>query len=264
MPARRIYAIGDVHGRADLLAPLLDFIAGDSEAAGRAPEVVFLGDIVDRGRDSRRALQLVVETLRRWPGSRLILGNHDSWFLSYLRGDRSVASLWLPQGGLETLDSYLPDGRGPDGADAFIRETFPEHLAALEEASLMRFENGFAFVHAGVAPGRPLDAQLERDCLWIREPFLDHVGTLSHVVVHGHTPLHPPRPEITENRISLDTGAFATDVLTVMSLDPDAGALAFHATGAGGKVQPIAPVRLDRGLGTVLDRFELRPAAGSV
>lgn len=258
MSDSRIYAIGDVHGRADLLGVMLDFVARDAAADGAEPKVMFLGDIVDRGPDSRGALELVTETLERWPRSRLLLGNHDRWFLDYLQGDRSMTRLWLPQGGAETLRSYLAPGDLLGEADAMIRREFPEHVGVLETASLIEIDGPFAFVHAGVDPSRPIEAQAERDCLWIREPFLDHVGKLSHVVVHGHTPLDPPRPEVTENRISLDTGAWFSEVLTAMVADQESGSLSFHATNRDGAVEPVEPVRLDRGYGCALDALVSR------
>ncbi len=253
MTDRPIYAIGDVHGRADLLHAMLDHVADEAARRGGEPRVMFLGDVVDRGPDSRRAMGLVHETLQRWPGSRLLLGNHDRWFLDVLGGDADVASLWVPQGGLETLRSYGAEGGTLQEAADAIRRDFPGHVAMLETASTIVLDGEFAFVHAGVDPKRPLDAQLERDCLWIREPFLRHVGRLSHVVVHGHTPLDPPRPQVTENRISLDTGACFSGILSALVVEPGGG-MSFVATGPGGRVGPVEPVRLDRGHGTVLDR----------
>lgn len=112
-----------------------------------------------------------------------------------------------------------------DFSDALIRirEEFPDHLRLLQEASIMETVGQYAFVHAGTDPGAPVSDQSLAECIQIRSKFLDHVGRLSHVVVHGHTPLDPPRPVVTENRISLDTHAWATGVLSLASFRLRAG-----------------------------------------
>jgi serine/threonine protein phosphatase 1 len=114
LPVSRLtYAIGDVHGRADLLQPLLAFIASDAVRRGQEPRVIFLGDIVDRGSDSRGAMELVASTLKRWPSSRLLLGNQDDYFLHVVTEDapdERILALWLRNGGTTTLESYYPLG----------------------------------------------------------------------------------------------------------------------------------------------------------
>jgi serine/threonine protein phosphatase 1 len=246
-----IYALGDVHGRADLLDEVLRFVEKDSARRRDDPKVMFLGDIVDRGPDSRLAMDLVVETLRRWPKSRLVLGNHDDWFLSFLNGVE--ADRWRRQGGTEALLSYVPMDTSPDEAREVIRNSHSEHARILDEASIIEIDGEYAFVHAGIDPVQPLDRQDRETCLWIREGFLDHVGRLSHVIVHGHSPmLNPPLPVVTENRISLDTGAVLTGVLSVLVIDRAMDRVEFFAT-RDGAVGPVDPVRLDRGHGVVVD-----------
>lgn len=253
-----LYAIGDVHGRADLLGSLLEAIEDHAEAAGAKPRVVFLGDIIDRGPDSCASLDLVRETLARWPGSRLMLGNHDDYLLSFFDG-RSLKDpwfdVWMNQGGRQALLSYGVDPDDPKGARKLLRERFGDHHRMLTEASIIEVEPDFVFVHAGIDPARPLDQQARSDCLTIRRRFLGHVGSLGRIVVHGHTPQSPPRAVATENRISLDTGAYATGVLTALAIDRRERLLATLSTRPNGGVILAQPDRLDRGFGTVLDRF---------
>lgn len=248
----QIVAIGDVHGAADLLATML---AALDRTAPDWP-IYFLGDIVDRGPDSRGAMDLVVAALAARPGSKLLIGNHDDWLLRFLEDRLSPqeALHWLAQGGGETLRSYGVEP-GADLAESRHRvlETRPAHLDLLADASVIETTGGFAFVHAGVDPARPFDRQDRHDCLWIRDPFLDHVGRLDHVVVHGHSPLKDGYPVVTENRISIDTAAVLNGALTAVLLDLAADTVRFVRTGQQPGVAPVAARRLDRGLGTVLD-----------
>lgn len=249
---RPVYAIGDIHGHAGLLERLLAFVESDAAQRGIHPRVIFLGDIVDRGPENRRAMDLVCSALAQWPDSRLLLGNHDSWLLDFLeQGDADPA--WLMNGGSETLHSYGLEGLSPAAARDKVARDFRDHHEMLRAASIQELEGGFAFVHAGVNPNRPIPEQDAEDCIWIRGPFLNHLGPLSHTVVHGHTPMiDPPCPVITENRISMDTGAFATGVLSLMILDPEQESASFHATSPDGAVTPLEPIRIDRGYGTAL------------
>lgn len=251
---KSLFALGDVHGESRLLASLLAYIDRNAGNEPEGPAVYFLGDIVDRGPDSRGALDLVCATLRRWPLSRLLLGNHDQWFLDFLRDPEAATAMWLDQGGRETIQSYdLPTHRLPDAA-ARIRRDHPVHVAALENASLIETVSAFAFVHAGIDPSRSLFQQSEHDCLWIRAPFLEHVGHLSHIVVHGHTPQPLARPVVTENRVSVDTGACFSGVLSAFALDVESGEAGFLAARRDGSVERVEPTWLDRGLGTALPR----------
>lgn len=244
-----IYAIGDVHGHAGLLNRVLDFVDDHAARHGGRPKVIFLGDIVDRGPENRRAMDLVHDALVAWPQSRLILGNHDSWLLEFF--EQGVPDpTWLLNGGGETLDSYGLASSEPEVVRTIVAEAYTHHHAMLHNASIQETEGNYTFVHAGVDPSRPIPDQRPEDCIWIRGPFLNHQGPLSHIVVHGHTPMiDPPCPVITENRISMDTGAFATGVLSLMVLEPSTGVTSFHATNEEGRVQPIDPIRMDRGYG---------------
>lgn len=226
------YAIGDIHGRSDLLQPLLGFIESDAKKRQQEPRVIFLGDIVDRGPDSKGCIELVISALDRWPQSKLLLGNHDSLFLDVLGMDDpnpSIVAVWARNGGIDTLRGYHyePDLHMARNA---ITLNYEHHVSLFQQASVMEVDGLFAFVHAGIHPDRAIDDQTRRDCLWIREPFLEYAGPLSHVVVHGHTVTDSRRPSVTSTRIALDTGAYATGHLTTAIIDPLAKSIEFAWT----------------------------------
>lgn len=251
--ASTIYAIGDVHGRSDLLDQMVAHVYEDSQQRECQPLVFFLGDVVDKGPDSCGAMNIVCDTIQRWPGSRLILGNHDYMFRDGLTLQRHDILKWLfRSGGYATLASYarMPDF-DPEEILIDISRSFPEHLRLLHNASIIQTVGQYAFVHAGIDPDAPVSEQQLPDCIQIRSKFLDHVGRLSHVIVHGHTPLSPPRPVVTENRISLDTHAWDTDVLSMAAFDLRRETIEFFSTNGYGSVVPVEPLYLDRGLGTV-------------
>ncbi|NTG20707.1 serine/threonine protein phosphatase [Agrobacterium rhizogenes] len=220
---RPVYAIGDVHGRADLLRPLLAAI--EEGATGQVPRVIFLGDIIDRGPDSKEALELVDDALDRFPGSQLILGNHDEYFLLALEGllTDTDAFEWLEgNGGHATIQSYAPGSRPTVGQfAAFIREYYTHHHSLLKSAVDKVLIGSHCFVHAGIRPGVPLDVQNSSDLRWIRDEFLNHPGQFEKIIVHGHTPTETDLPEIYPNRIAVDTGAYATGRLTAAVFKKD-------------------------------------------
>jgi serine/threonine protein phosphatase 1 len=218
-----VYAIGDVHGRADLLRPLLDAVADDS--GDQSPIVIFLGDIIDRGPDSKEALELVDEAFDRFPGSLLVLGNHDEYLLLALEGllTETDAAIWLEgNGGRATVQSYLP-GNNPTVQQfaEFVHEYYDHHHSLLKQAVGKVVIGSHCFVHAGVRPGIPLDTQNSSDLRWIREEFLDHKDQFEKTIVHGHTPTETDLPEIYPNRIAVDTGAYATGRLTAAVFEKD-------------------------------------------
>ena len=252
----RVFAIGDVHGRADLLRVLLAHIQEIAED-GRPTAVVFLGDLVDRGPNSSRVLDLVLRTFDALPASVLCLGNHDDWFRRFLLGDPAMAEdleIWLAQGGEETLASYDTGSLSLADQRQSILAHSAEHLELMNRAAMLALWDPFAFVHAGIEPSQSLQHQTPRSCLWIRSPFLLHVGALEAIVVHGHSPQTPPRPHITENRISMDTGAFFSHVLTAAEIDRTSRTVRFVSPFKDGRIQPLDPVLLDRGQGCVLKR----------
>jgi serine/threonine protein phosphatase 1 len=221
-----IYAIGDVHGRADLLDEMLRRIELDARdnPGDRRRFVVCLGDYVDRGPASRQ----VLETLSQAPMSGFDLvalrGNHDQAMLDYLEGRGSGAE-WLSYGGSETLMSYgialreiaaLGPG-GPALRERVLAAVPARHVGFLRGCALHCLIGDYLFVHAGVRPGVALDAQDARDLLWIRDEFLQARRPLpGKVVVHGHT--IAGQPETLEHRINVDTGAFFSGRLSAVVL----------------------------------------------
>lgn len=219
----RLYAIGDIHGRADLLAAMHDLIdrIDAAQPAERTIEIV-LGDMIDRGPASAEVLSRLLDRARLRE-VKALRGNHEDMLLHFLANAEGL-SRWARLGGLDTLQSY---GVRPDGPidDAVAIRTArlaraaipPEHLAFLTGLPSSWTFGGFTFVHAGLRPGCPLPAQAERDLLEIREPFLSHAGSFGTYVIHGHTPTRDV--EIRHNRINLDTGAFATGRLSALLLE---------------------------------------------
>ena len=223
-PGVRIYAVGDVHGRFDLIAALGLLI--DAHRLGHPPArviEVYLGDLIDRGPASA---DVIAHLLHR-RGTRDVVtlaGNHELMMMRALVEPETFPD-WLASGGRETLLSYgIPIARstGSDldwGAMAeAVRQRIPaEHLALCRHLVTSFALGDYFFAHAGVRPGQPLDQQLTEDLAWIRRPFLASQADFGAVVVHGHTPV--VRPEVHSNRINIDTGAYATGHLTCLVLE---------------------------------------------
>jgi serine/threonine protein phosphatase 1 len=221
----RIYAVGDIHGRADLLAQLFSRIDADLAAHHIERSIhVFLGDYVDRGPGSREVLDRLIDRAYSHE-SVFLMGNHELIFLQFLH-DPALLKQWRQYGGLDTLMSYglkVPFNANAEqlaALSASLESVMPaEHCRFLEELK-PSFECGsFFFAHAGVRPGVPLENQRMDDLLWIREEFLQYEGGFGKIVVHGHTPA--PEPEVRVNRINIDTGAYATGRLTCLILEAD-------------------------------------------
>ena len=219
----RLYAIGDIHGRLDLLGALAERITSDlASAAHLDVGAIFLGDYVDRGAHSAGVIDLL--SSGRFPVSHVALrGNHEEIMLKFL-DDENVLDSWRKFGGLETLHSYgVPvaeamRGGGYDRArEALLRELPQSHLDFLHATTPSIAFGDYFFAHAGVRPGAPLDRQVPEDLLWIREDFLRHEGSFGKIVVHGHTPVE--RPDERPNRINIDTGAYASGRLTALVLE---------------------------------------------
>jgi len=221
-----IYAVGDIHGCYELLKRALAQIAADArvEARGRTPMLVLLGDYIDRGPDSAKVLQALVWLQRRGEFAlRLLKGNHEQGLLAFLE-EPEQGEPWLGYGGAETLASYgvaAPAAGAQalrDARDALLDQMPASHLQLLTELELMVVVGDYAFVHAGVRPDRSLTGQTEAELLWIRRGFIDAPGPFERVIVHGHTWLGE-EPQVMAHRLGLDTGAYATGVLTAARLD---------------------------------------------
>ena len=232
LPAgERAYAIGDIHGRADLFAAVIAAIDADDAARTAAKTtVILLGDLIDRGPDSAGVIQLAREWQVRRPkpeAVRIIMGNHEEMLLDCLERPDMLRH-FLRYGGLETAQSYgaMIDVTGlqewpPEKfshAAAVIRAKLPEadleYIRNFEDCIVL---GDYAFVHAGIRPGVALERQLVSDLRWIREPFLSYRGSHGKVIVHGHT--IAPEPQLRSNRIGIDTGAYQSGVLTTLGLE---------------------------------------------
>lgn len=220
-----VYAIGDVHGCADLLNPLLESLFEEilRQPSSRS-RLVMLGDYVDRGPRSNLVLQTLATLKERSPIEvRFLMGNHDETFLQFL-SDPQVGATWCEFGGRETLMSYgveppafRDEAQVWSQVQAEFRAAVPQrHVDFLKALELSCVYGDFAFVHAGLRPGVALEHQSQRDLLWIREGFLGDPRRLDHHVVHGHTPTEEPHAD--HRRIGVDTGAYATGVLTAVKL----------------------------------------------
>jgi serine/threonine protein phosphatase 1 len=217
---RLVYAVGDVHGHTEALAPLMASIRRDAAAAAPAerPLLVFLGDYVDRGPDSRGALEMVLQAEADDAFEVAALkGNHEDALIRFL-AEPAYAPAWIDNWGEATLRSYGVDPWGGEAAQARFCAAFPDaHRALLGRLRLSVTVGDYLFVHAGVRPGVELAEQAERDLIWIRYEFLHSDADFGKVVVHGHTPSE--RPELKANRINVDTGVYFTGVLTAVRLE---------------------------------------------
>lgn len=217
-----IYAVGDVHGRLDLLERLHERIEGEIAAAAPADwRIVHLGDLVDRGPDSKGVIERLIGMEKRDARVLSLAGNHDICFLKFLQ-DAEASTLFKHYGGIDTARSYGVDFA--DGGEAAFRRNHrrlveavpPEHVAFLLALRFSLSFGDFFFCHAGIRPGVPLERQSRDDLIWIRGDFLDAAGLHPKVIVHGHTPV--PAPDVRPNRINLDTGAFKTGVLSALAI----------------------------------------------
>ena len=212
------YAVGDVHGREDLLALALTAI--DDHAAGRAVRIVMLGDYVDRGPASA---QVIARLMRLSGDGRVVClkGNHEAMMHRAVTEPHGPAmAQWRANGGIETLVSY-----GVRGGDDAAQVIPADHLEWIEALPLFIADRHRIYVHAGLAPGRDLADQDAATCLWIREAFLRaKPGIFDRHIVHGHTPYwaqkrDPTLPELLEHRTNLDTLAYASGILSVGVFD---------------------------------------------
>jgi serine/threonine protein phosphatase 1 len=219
----RVYAVGDIHGRRDLLDRLLAMIGeDDSRRAPAKTQLIFLGDLVDRGPDSRGVVERLL-ALREERPIRLLMGNHEEVFLRALAGDMKALRFLIRIGGRETLLSYGISEEEYRGLDyeqlmTLMRRNVPaEHVAFMAAFEKWIELGDYLFVHAGLRPGVALKDQAASDLCWIRDDFLNHRESFGRIVVHGHS----ITDDIDErhNRIGIDTGAFASGKLTAIGLE---------------------------------------------
>jgi len=237
-PGQRVYAVGDIHGRRDLFEALVVAIDADDAAAGPAETtIILLGDLVDRGADSAGVIALA----RQWQARRrvrILGGNHEEMFLRSFE-EPEMFRHFLRHGGRDTVLSYGIDRAEFVAADLEqAQQLMRERVPPQDIAFIHSFENmvrigDYLFVHAGIDPRVPLDAQRPQDLRWIREPFLSHPDSHGPVVVHGHT--ITDEPEDCGNRIGIDTGAFMSGRLTALALE-DTGRRYIEAVDEDGRI----------------------------
>jgi len=232
-----IYAVGDIHGRSDLLKKIVAEIAGDIFKTGVRfrPTLIFLGDYIDRGPSSKQVISDLI-AIRAHPelNVQCLLGNHEAMMLDVYDSGKG-ADLWLRHGGAETLQSYGievdPDAPAPQDLRLRMRRAVPsEHIAFLKSLPLMAVIGDYVFVHAGVRAGVALEQQKKSDLLWSRMTPRS-VDAPGKIVVHGHTPVDQPLH--VEGRISIDTGAYLTGRLTAARIA--SGKVSFLMTEAHGR-----------------------------
>lgn len=216
----RLYCIGDIHGRDDLLRDAHQKIAADATGFTGKKTRVYLGDYVDRGMNSKEVLEILLANELTGFEQVYLLGNHEQVLLEFLLTENSeVAQDWIRFGGLQTLLSYgvrvlgIPTPREWPAVHAQFKEKLPEaHLQFLASLQLSYEVGGYFFVHAGIRPGVKLHQQLPEDMLWIRDEFLNSRACHGKIIVHGHSVTD--EPDVRPNRIGLDTGAYASGKLT--------------------------------------------------
>ena len=215
----RVYCVGDIHGRNDLLCEMLGLVEFHKRHYTGDVKYVFLGDYIDRGEDSKKVLDTLIDFGRMHDGVCFLRGNHEQVLLDFLQ-DPLVAKNWLVYGGIDTLISYNVPVRKMPSVEGDFRELQkglmqkipPAHLKFLRSCELF-FELGNCFfVHAGISPDVPLQEQREEDLLWIKDEFVRSNQKYSKLIVHGHS--IEDEPVVNHNRIGLDTGAYVTGKLT--------------------------------------------------
>jgi len=224
-PGRRLYCIGDIHGRLDLLDELHDMIRADAEVHDGSRGIVYLGDYIDRGAQSRQVLDRLIEQPLEGFDAVHLLGNHEQAMLDFLADPRAAAA-WLGFGGQVTLLSYgVGLGRVQmlnrlDQLRDELEAKLPlPHLEFLAGCRTLHVEGSYCFAHAGIRPGVPLESQKAEDLMWIREEFTRSRVDHGHIVVHGHS--ISDEVEWLPNRIGIDTGAFYSGLLTALVLEGD-------------------------------------------
>ena len=224
LPAEtRIYAVGDIHGRADLLADIIARIDDDLQRRPvRHAIEVYLGDYIDRGPDSSSVLDMLA--IRMVRNSAICLrGNHEAMLENFLRDPATLLD-WLPLGARQTLASYGIASVSADQAASTVHRQFIRNFPRAHEVFLQCLRNSFCcgdflFVHAGIRPNVLIELQEESDMLWIRKEFLNATQDHGKYVVHGHTPV--PHADIRSNRVNIDTGAWRSGVLTCIAIEGD-------------------------------------------
>jgi serine/threonine protein phosphatase 1 len=223
-PGERIYAIGDIHGRADLLNSMLRIIDMDDQMRPPArTRLVILGDLMDRGMESRQVIERLMQLNVVTNGIIFIAGNHEELMIRAWEGDRNIMATFNRAGGRETLLSY---GFTEEQYEAWDLGEIMQHMQELVPADHIHFLKGFRdwyragdylFVHAGIRPGLDIEDQTTEDLRWIRSGFLDVDDDFGAMIIHGHT--ITKTVDERHNRIGIDTGAYKSGILTAIGLE---------------------------------------------
>lgn len=220
---RRVYAVGDVHGMADLLTALMARIAADDAARPPArTHIVLLGDLVDRGPDTAKVLDMLIHARPERATLHFIAGNHEEMMLASIDNVHGERDAWLSFGGREALESYGLTPAAIAAGGIVLEHEMRRAIPAAHLSFIAGFDDSvrigdYLFVHAGIRPGIPLAEQSARDLRWIRKDFLDNPIDHGVMVVHGHTIVDAP--EFARNRIGIDTGAYQSGKLTALGLE---------------------------------------------
>lgn len=213
-PASRIFAIGDIHGCSRELKVLLEFLRAERNLSA-GDLVVFIGDFVDRGPDTRGVIQLLVEFQQAFPETIFLRGNHEDMLLDFLGYEGSQGNVYILNGGANTLQSY--DISPADTSETVVEKLPPLHLGFLLGLESFVQVDGYIFVHAGLNPLKSLSDQEGRDLFWIRDEFIANVHQFNATVVFGHTPYQ----NVLFNfpyKIGIDTGLVYENMLTCLNL----------------------------------------------
>jgi serine/threonine protein phosphatase 1 len=235
MSDERLFAIGDIHGCPGELDALLDGLG-----LGAGDTVCCVGDYMDRGRDSKGVIDLLLAARQREDVRWVFLkGNHEDMCLSFLGRPGNWGESWMGNGGVTTIRSYGVDARS---APAAIEAAMPEsHLAFLGELERSYRWGGYLFVHAGIRPGVPWEEQTDEDLFWIREEFFLHPHGMPETIVFGHTPARQPFVQL-PYKIGIDTGLVYGGALTALEL-PDR---VLHQVTAGERRVRVSPLPAGR------------------
>ncbi len=212
--SKRIFVIGDVHGCPKEPEILLRFLE-EQEGLQDEDLVVFLGDYIDRGPDSKAVVDVVLDFRTRFPRTRFLKGNHEDMLLDFLGFGGNLGQAFLYNGGLETIQSYGITVFAPPGE--MVSAMPPSHFKFYCELESIITVSDFICVHAGLNPLRDLGAQNDSDVFWIRDEFLNNVHSFKKTVVFGHTP-HKDVFQHLPYKIGLDTGLVFGNKLSCLEL----------------------------------------------
>ena len=222
----RIYSIGDIHGRADLLQQLHKKIQKDAANYKGKKQLIYLGDYIDRGEDSKQVIDLLLEQPLQGFDKIYLRGNHEQSMLDFLK-NAEVGQAWFQYGGLATLVSYkvrvskIPTKKADfeDIQNQLIERVPYGHISFMEKTEVSYEAGNYYFVHAGIKPGTPLKYQQPEDQLWICDNFVSYTKPHEKIIIHGHT--ITDEPDARPNRIGIDTGAYITGKLSCLVLEND-------------------------------------------